>query len=215
MTCFIPFGCSTIKVHPWILKVPNFALIRSEWPTLSIGCLIRSCWPKQDILWDHSYTLLYGLHYGLNFILWISPVLKRWNYVKLAYRASLWVRPIFPFKILGKLTHLVPCKRLHSICTQIILQATVNSSLTTALFIACVDAKFHGFLWVRGYFMAFVRVWACHTLFFYQIWKKVDIRKVKADQLTILPPCMYALSPQSGPRFGRGSIRMLCWPFQQ
>ena len=45
-----------------------------------------------------------------------------------------------------------------------------------------------------------------HTTFFYKIWEKVDIRKVKADQLTLLPPCMYVLSPQSGLKFGEEAL---------
>ena len=41
-----PLGDSAIRVHPWSPKVPTFALIRSGWSSLSIGCLIRSWWPK-------------------------------------------------------------------------------------------------------------------------------------------------------------------------
>ena len=105
--------------------------------------------------------------------------------VGLTYIASLQVRPIIPFKIYGKLTYLAP---LHSIWTQIILQATVKSSPTPSLFTACVDGYFHGLEIILWPLLEYMHL--PHPLF-YQIWIIMDIRKVKTDQLTLLVcmPC--------------------------
>ena len=86
----------------------------------------------------------------------------------------------------------------------------LNSSPTPVLFAACVDGKFHVFPRVRDCFLALARVYEPATPPFLPNMGKVDIRKVKTDQLTLLPSWMYALSPQSGLKFGRESIRMLC-----
>ena len=56
-------------------KYPIFTLIRSGWPTLNIGCLIRSRKSCNII------AILCCMDFIMvsNFFLWIGPVVKWWN----------------------------------------------------------------------------------------------------------------------------------------
>ena len=70
----------------------------------------------------------------------------------------------------------------YTIWTHVILPATVNSSPSPALFAACMDGNFHGsetVFWP-------LRVYEHDIPLIYHIWKKMDIRKVKVDHLTLL-----------------------------
>ena len=53
-------------------------------------------------------------------------------------------------------------------------------------FTVSVDGKFHGFPWLVDYYLIFENICAWHIPLIYHIWKKMDIRKVKVDHLTLL-----------------------------
>ena len=57
-----------------------------------------------------------------------------------------------------------------------------NSVPSPALFAACVDGNIHGLATIFWP----LRVYEHDTPLIYHIWKKMDTRKVKADQLTHL-----------------------------
>ena len=59
-----------------------------------------------------------------------------------------------------------------------------NSILSPATFAVRVDGNFHEFPWARDISVTFESIEVWHTPLIYHIWKKMDIQKVKADQLT-------------------------------
>ena len=103
-----------------------------------------------------AYTLVYWLHYNLNFFPfdWASNKIPEMGQVAL-------YKSIHLMPNIGKIDQLAPFECVHlygHLWTQVNLQTTEIVFPHQPLFTGSMDGNFHEFPWVRDYFVAFENI---------------------------------------------------------